>query len=73
MSARLPRETVETLVMEAEKEMIDAIIHNEQTRYQQFKETREWLLTSLPTPSKTTRPSPATSRTSRSSNESTGA
>lgn len=44
MTARLPRKVVEALVAEAEIEMVDAIIHNEQLRYQQLKETREWLL-----------------------------
>jgi hypothetical protein len=63
VSTKLPRDTVESLVAEAEIEMIDAIIHNEQLRYEQLKETRTWLLNLLPTPgtspSETSSPSPA--------------
>lgn len=47
--ARLPREVVETLVAEAEVEIIDAIIHNEPYRRDQMKELRAWLLRSAAT------------------------
>lgn len=45
---KLPRSTIELLITEAEIEMIDAIIHNEQTRLSKLKETHEWLSNLLP-------------------------
>jgi hypothetical protein len=66
--AQLTREVIETLVAEAEMDMVDAIIHNEQLHYQQLKETRSWLLNLLNQPSRMTSTSNDSSRTLRSTN-----